>query len=197
MAYVETVFGHQDSVLAIDAMMKERAVSVGGRDNTVRVWKIVEESQFVYNSTGGSLDCVCLIDEEKFVTGSDSNELCVWKVLKKKPVSTVSNAHEGSGECWINCVRALRNTDLLASGSNSGNIKLWKVSHSGALSAIHSITVPGFVNDLQFASGGKFLVAALGQEHKLGRWWTMKEAKNALAIIKLPKTDSKSSIKLS
>jgi len=45
MAYVETVFGHQDSVLAIDAMMKERAVSVGGRDNTVRVWKIVEESQ--------------------------------------------------------------------------------------------------------------------------------------------------------
>jgi len=33
-------------------MMKERAVSVGGRDNTVRVWKIVEESQFVYNSTG-------------------------------------------------------------------------------------------------------------------------------------------------
>ena len=52
MAYVETVFGHQDGVTAIDAMMRERAVSVGGRDNTVRVWKIVEESQFVYNGPG-------------------------------------------------------------------------------------------------------------------------------------------------
>ena len=48
MSYIETVFGHQDAVMSIDAMMKERAVSVGGRDNTVRVWKIVEESQFVY-----------------------------------------------------------------------------------------------------------------------------------------------------
>ena len=52
MAYVETVFGHQDAVMGIDAMMKERAVSVGGRDNTVRVWKIVEESQFVYSGLG-------------------------------------------------------------------------------------------------------------------------------------------------
>lgn len=52
MAYVETVFGHQDTVTSIDAMMRERAVTVGGRDNTVRVWKIVEESQFVYNSYG-------------------------------------------------------------------------------------------------------------------------------------------------
>ena len=52
MSYIETVFGHQDAVMSIDAMMKERAVSVGGRDNTVRVWKIVEESQFVYTGLG-------------------------------------------------------------------------------------------------------------------------------------------------
>ncbi|XP_067936609.1 U3 small nucleolar RNA-interacting protein 2-like isoform X2 [Watersipora subatra] len=192
MAYVETVFGHQDAVTSIDAMMRERAVSVGGRDNTVRVWKIVEESQFVYNGPGGSMDCVCLIDEEKFVTGSDTNQICVWKVMKKRPVATVNNAHEGDGECWINALRALRNTDLLASGSKTGQIKLWKIPDFGPPKAIHVVPMPGFVNDLHFATGGKFLAAAVGQEHKLGRWWRLKEAKNCLAIINLPKVKTKS-----
>ena len=39
--------------------------------------------------------------------------------MKKRPVATVSNAHEGEGECWINALRVLRNTDLLASGQLS------------------------------------------------------------------------------
>ena len=52
MAYVETVFGHQDGVQSIDAMMGEKAITVGGRDRTVRLWKIVEESQLVFNGSG-------------------------------------------------------------------------------------------------------------------------------------------------
>ena len=31
--------------MAVDAGARERAVSVGGRDRSARVWKIVEESQ--------------------------------------------------------------------------------------------------------------------------------------------------------
>ena len=31
--------------MGIDAGARERAVSAGGRDKTVRIWKIVEESQ--------------------------------------------------------------------------------------------------------------------------------------------------------
>jgi len=50
MAYIETVFGHRDNIQAIDAMTKERAITAGGRDNSIRVWKIVEESQFVFDS---------------------------------------------------------------------------------------------------------------------------------------------------
>ena len=48
------------------------------------------------------------------------------------------------------------------------------------------------MNDIQFSSGGKFLAAAVGQEHRLGRWWTLKDAKNCLAIVNLPRTDLKS-----
>jgi len=32
MAYVETLFGHQESVTSIDCLARERCVSAGGRD---------------------------------------------------------------------------------------------------------------------------------------------------------------------
>lgn len=41
-------FGHQDAVAALDALSRECCVTAGGRDGTVRVWKIPEESQLVF-----------------------------------------------------------------------------------------------------------------------------------------------------
>ena len=47
-SYVETLFGHQDTVQAIDANTRERAITAGGRDNTIRIFKIPEETQLLY-----------------------------------------------------------------------------------------------------------------------------------------------------
>ena len=54
MGYIETLFGHQAPVLALDALRGETAVSAGGRDKTVRYWKVPEESQLVFRGGGGS-----------------------------------------------------------------------------------------------------------------------------------------------
>lgn len=43
----------------------------------------------------------------------------------------------------------------------------------------------GFINSLKFSSSGDFLVAGVGQEHRLGRWWRIKEARNSVCIIPL------------
>lgn len=49
MAYVETLFGHQDEITNLCAMgSKDRCISTGGRDRSVRLWKILEESQLVF-----------------------------------------------------------------------------------------------------------------------------------------------------
>ena len=45
MTYVETLFGHQETVLAIDSLHRERAVSCGGRDNSLRLWKVSHSGQ--------------------------------------------------------------------------------------------------------------------------------------------------------
>lgn len=58
-AYVESLFGHQDIPTAVDVLVmggrgpnsstSKRIVTSGGFDNTLRMWKIDEESQLVYN----------------------------------------------------------------------------------------------------------------------------------------------------
>ncbi|KAI9729060.1 MAG: pre-rRNA processing protein [Chrysothrix sp. TS-e1954] len=55
LAYIETLFGHQDEVLDVAAVggSQERCVSVGARDRTARLWKVVEESQLVFRGGGG------------------------------------------------------------------------------------------------------------------------------------------------
>jgi len=54
MGYVQTSFGHQDCILDLDVLCAETAVSVGGRDKTVRFWNIVDETQLVFRGCGRS-----------------------------------------------------------------------------------------------------------------------------------------------
>ncbi|XP_076124489.1 U3 small nucleolar RNA-interacting protein 2 isoform X1 [Alosa pseudoharengus] len=194
-AYVETLFGHQDVITGLDCLSRERCVTTGGRDRTVRVWKIAEESQLVFHGHESSIDCIQLINEEHMVTGGDDGAVSVWTVNKKKPLTTVKLAHGSRGDpgleqpCWVSSVAALLNSDTVASGasgSHNSNVQLWKVGQGfRGLEPLFSIPVAGFVNSLKFANSGKFLVAGVGQEHRLGRWWRVKEAKNGLYIIPL------------
>ena len=41
------------------------------------------------------------------------------------------------------------------------------------------------MNSLKFSSNGEYLIAGVGQEHRLGRWWKIKDAKNSVCIIPL------------
>ncbi|EIT78426.1 putative small nucleolar ribonucleo protein complex subunit [Aspergillus flavus] len=99
-AYVETLFGHQDHISSLTAMTIDQCVSVGARDRTARLWKVVDESQLIFR--GGSskhsyqennLDCVAPLPPNHFVTGSDSGAISLWSVHKKKPLHTITLAH--------------------------------------------------------------------------------------------------------
>ena len=99
MLFIHDRFGHQDLIVGLDTLSKERCVTVGSRDKTMRLWKIPEESQLVFRggggitvsedlvvmddlrknekrkgntSTGGSIDVVAMIDEDNFLSGDDS-----------------------------------------------------------------------------------------------------------------------------
>ncbi|KAJ5907416.1 hypothetical protein N7495_000098 [Penicillium taxi] len=100
-AYVETLFGHQDHVTSVAAMAIDQCVSVGARDRTARLWKVVDEAQLVFRGGASkkapyqecNIDCIAPLPPNHFVTGSDSGSISLWSVHKKKPLYTVSLAH--------------------------------------------------------------------------------------------------------
>ncbi|XP_014260529.1 U3 small nucleolar RNA-interacting protein 2 [Cimex lectularius] len=193
-AYVETLFGHQNPITDLDVLSKDRAVTSGGVDGTVRVWKIQEESQLIFNGHGRSIDSVRRLDDRHFVTCGDEGSLCLWSVLKKKALLTKNPAH-GMNEMskepyWITAVGCIPNTEIFASGSSNGQIQIWRCddNYKGA-SVLTTIPIVGFVNSLVFSSDQKYLIAGIGQEHRLGRWSRIKEAKNSVLVINIQKSE--------
>ncbi|KAK9267854.1 hypothetical protein L1049_010291 [Liquidambar formosana] len=91
-AYINSLFGHQSEVLAIDCLRKERVLSVG-RDRSMQLWKVPEESRLVFRAPQSSLECCCFINNDEFLSGSDDGSIELWGLLRKKPVYIVKNAH--------------------------------------------------------------------------------------------------------
>ena len=189
MLYMETLYGHQFAVTDIDCHRQERPVSVG-RDRTVRAWKLAEDSHLIFR--GGakiqSAQAVSCMKDDWFVTGHEDGHLSLWMAEKKKAVATVDQAH-GAGHEVVS-VDALKGSDVVASGSNDGYVRFWKAEtgrnlQERGLKPLCRIPVRGYVNALAMGPKAKFCVAAIGQEHRSGRWSRIPGAKNRIAIINL------------
>lgn len=190
MCYVETLFGHQAEVTCIDTLQKDRIVTAGGMENIVRVWKIQEETQLIFNGTGGSIDTVKKIDSAHFISGGDSGSVSIWGTLKKKPLCNVTSAHGTHNDNglpnWVSAVGALANSDLVVSGSCDGNLKFWRCTNNfKSLLPLFNVPVKGFINGLVFTNDGSRLIVAIGNEHRFGRWHNVTGVKNSLHVIKL------------
>lgn len=190
MGYVETMFGHQSEINAVDSWRKERAVT-GGRDRTVRLWKVLEDSHLVFRPVGGgSIDCLRMLNEDWFVTGGEDGSLSLWFAMKKKPTVVIPAAHGYSSAGtprWISAISCMKQSDLVVSGSNDGLVRLWRADvEARSMEQVASVPLEGFINGLAVSSTGKFLVAAVGQEHRLGRWEHLKKARNEICIVQLP-----------
>ncbi|KAL6542693.1 hypothetical protein OROHE_010213 [Orobanche hederae] len=208
--YINTLFGHQSEVLTIDSLRKERVLTVG-RDRTMHLYKVPEESQLVFRAPASSLESCCFISNDEFLSGSDDGSIEYWNAVRKKPVHIVKNAHVSFGEInsepstygngqieneaqdsaglgssalsWVTAVAACRSSDLAASGAGNGAVRLWAVENEPkGLRPLFELSLVGFVNSLAFAKSGKFLIAGVGKESRLGRWGRVATAKNGVAL---------------
>ncbi|KAF4379344.1 hypothetical protein F8388_013562 [Cannabis sativa] len=91
-AYISSLFGHQSEVLTIDCLRKERVLTVG-RDRSMQLFKVPEESRLVFRAPASSLECCCFISNDEFLSGTDDGSVELWSLLRKKPAYIVKNAH--------------------------------------------------------------------------------------------------------
>ena len=169
----------------------------------------------------GSIERVAMVDESTFLTGSDNGTLALWDINKKKPVFSIPLAHgvtlpdptsseftaddsQETGDpqpCWITALATLPLTDIAASGSWDGQIRMWQVSEDKkSLSYISTIGpnaghegIRGVINDLQILERGHRMqdgicvLAAIGREHRLGRWKHNSRWTNGAVVYELVK----------
>ena len=187
MTYVETLFGHQEGILDVDCSVKERCISVGGRDRSLHLFKILDESQLVFrvdDGTYGSLNGCRMIDEEHFVCSTECGSLIIFSSSKKKPLFLLDDAHaDGSGICSLGKVPL---SNVVVSGSASGNIRVWRVSdRKDSLALVTEFSVRGFPNSLTTSYDGALLAVGCGKEPKLGRWEKRSDFVNATFLFRL------------
>lgn len=119
LAYVETLFGHQDDVVDVDALAQERCVSVGARDRTARLWKVVEETQLVFRGGGGGDSGSGGKKKKRKDGGGEGGPARDTTVEGLDPDSL---AHEG---CMDRV--AMIDDELFVTGSDNGALALWSV----------------------------------------------------------------------
>lgn len=188
-SFVENLFGHYARICGVDCLNKERCIT-SSEDMTVRFWKIPEESHLLLSGKHrGPIDCVKMITETTFISGSQDGQLSLWSSTKKRPANVVHDAH--GPDRWIESVAVLRSSDVIASGSDDGLVRLWRVDVGGLRidqDPIAAFPVIGHANSIAFGNRtddqGHIMVVGVGQEPRLGRWRVSHEAKNGVAIFR-------------
>jgi ribosomal RNA-processing protein 9 len=132
-AYIETLVGHQDAVIGVAGGLEpnqETCVSVGARDRTARLWRVVEENQLVFHGGGTArqkgLD---KLRKGRFGKNVDGEEKQDQDVDGANPGDDAPTAYaEGS----IDCV-GLLDAGLFVTASDNGALSLWSVNRKKPL----------------------------------------------------------------
>ncbi len=121
---------------------------------------------------------------------AQDGSLTLWSAKRKRPLATQPLAHGSApwgGACWLTALAAPAFSDVVVSGACDGQLRFWHCDETERqLSPLLSTPVAGFINGLALAPSGKFIAAAVGQEHRLGRWFKISEARNSVVIVPLP-----------
>jgi ribosomal RNA-processing protein 9 len=133
-AYIETLVGHQDVVVGVAGGLEpgqETCVSVGARDRTARLWRVVEENQLVFQG-GGTARQKGLDKLRKGRFGKNMDYL-------DKKDDKANGVHDDDedppiayAEGSIDCV-ALLDASLFVTASDNGAMSLWNINRKKPL----------------------------------------------------------------
>jgi len=183
--------GKQTASIDTISMLSENSFVSGSQDGSIALWTATNKkpiqmrkiahtgiSYYQHRLSSNSLSSNSLSSNSSSSNSSSSSS--------SSSNSSSSTTNLEATPFWISSLKALANSDLAASGSNDGHLRFWHCnSHTKKLKQIHSVPINGFVNGLAFSSNAKFVVAGVGQEHRLGRWWRVPKVRNAIHIIPL------------
>ncbi|OAL53480.1 small nucleolar ribonucleo protein complex subunit [Pyrenochaeta sp. DS3sAY3a] len=134
-AYIETLVGHQDVVVGVAGGLEvnqETCISVGARDRTARLWRVVEENQLVFQG-GGTARQKGL---EKLRKGRFGKNVDTDENPDESKANGIEDEDEDPpiayAEGSIDCV-ALLDASLFVTASDNGALSLWSTNRKKPL----------------------------------------------------------------
>jgi WD40 repeat protein len=149
----------------------------------------MHETHLIFRGHKASIDQVTMLDDSRYISGGQDGSLCLWKDTQKKPLCTHQASHglddSGISPKWVCSLAALKMTDVFASGSYDGVVRLWQAdTEKRRITETLSVEVGGIVNALALSSD--LIVAGTGRDHKYGKWFQDKTCGNEIVVMKLP-----------
>ncbi|EDR27079.1 U3 small nucleolar RNA-interacting protein, putative [Entamoeba dispar SAW760] len=186
ISLMDTLYGHRSNINCIDALSKERCVT-GSSDKSIRIFKVSEESQLIYNAYN-EIECVSLLNETTYIAGSFDGTLSVYIVSKKTPKYILEAAHK-----QVTALCTIQYSDVIFSGGVEGIVKMWKInipssfksSETLSLELLGEVNVGGCVNSIDVTKDHSAIVCAIGKRYRLGDWNKTENAVNGISIVKL------------
>ncbi|KAL2609211.1 hypothetical protein R1flu_027784 [Riccia fluitans] len=163
----------------------------GSDDGSVALWNTLRKKPLVVikNAHGSQAASAQLESdseaveepENEPVANGHANEVTENAMENGEDSGTVREVVGGAATSWVGAVASCRASDLVASGAGDGTVRLWAVVEDNrSIKPICSLPVKGFVNSLAFANSGRFLLAGVGQEPRLGRWGRIPGVRNGV-----------------
>jgi WD40 repeat protein len=178
----------------------------GGTDGALSLWHVAKKHP-VYTRpdshgknktenekllTGPSSSCAWISaiaycpGSDIFVSGAGDGTIRFWRLVTEKELSVEKNEDENDSNDSVELRRISRLKDIRLSLMEA----VRPTAFRGILPLTDPIDIRGFVNGLSFSSDGRLLVAAIGQEHRLGSWFHKHESRNGVLFIRMPNFDN-------
>ena len=145
---------------------------------------MVDESTFLTGSDNGTLALWDINKKKPIFSVPLAHGVTLPDSTSAEDVAEPVQERGEPQPCWITALATLPLTDIAVSGSWDGQIKMWKINEDkksfnyiGSLGyATEKQRIRGVVNDLHIFERGHSMqdgigvLAAVGREHRLGRW---------------------------
>ena len=122
LSYMDTLYGHQEGITDLHALRQDACVSVGGRDRSLRLFRVADASQLVMSvneAKHGSLECVRMLSQTAgsamMIAATDDGHLLLFSTSKKRPLLSMAVPDELLGpNRLVTAIGVAEQSDLIA-----------------------------------------------------------------------------------
>ncbi len=162
--------GHTNNVYSVHFSPNHQTLASGSKDTSIRIWNAIEGNCLeVLQGHSDGVWCVRYSpDGQLLASGSQDRSVRLWSVRPHtQPHTTVSSSQFDSkpdvrvlhGHTnWVWSLAFSPEGDILASGSDDGNLRLWDVSEGKSIHVLDDHA--HYIFDLAISADGQQLVSA-------------------------------------